>query len=64
MSCLTFTFLLPRSQKISQKRLFQLFIPKNSFSDQINPINDMKHDIPLFSHFSSQVDKKLKKRPK
>ena len=37
--------------KNSKKLKNNFFIPKNSFSDQINPINDKKHDMPHFHIF-------------
>ena len=41
----------PKYPKNAQKRLFNFFTPKNSFSDQITPINDMQHDITHFHIF-------------
>ena len=61
MTCPTFTFLFPSSQKTLKNDFFNIFIPKNSFSDQINPIDDMPHDIPCFHIFVPKYPKKLSK---
>ena len=61
MTCLTFTFLIPSIPKNAQKRLFNFFTPKNSFSDQITPINDMQHDITHFHIFLPKQPKNSEK---
>ena len=46
----------------SSKTTFSTFLfQKNSFSDQINPIDDMPHDIPCFHIFVPKYPKKLSK---
>ena len=45
------TVIIDEAKKTLKNDFFNFFIPKNSFSDQINPINDMQHDMLHFHIF-------------